>query len=73
MPFGPSLCLRCCSLRSGDKLARPRPLIIARTAIGIDGTNTRIRLGVAHCVELLVDLPDYFRLFTVETRLGFRT
>jgi len=27
----------------------------------IDGTNTRIRLGVAHCVELLVDLPDYFR------------
>ena len=27
----------------------------------IDGTNTRIRLGVAHCAELLVDLPDYFR------------
>jgi Putative MetA-pathway of phenol degradation len=27
----------------------------------IDGTNTRIRLGVAHCTELLVDLPDYFR------------
>jgi hypothetical protein len=26
----------------------------------IDGTNTRIRLGVAHCIELLVDLPDYF-------------
>jgi Putative MetA-pathway of phenol degradation len=26
----------------------------------IDGTNTRIRLGVAHCAELLVDLPDYF-------------
>jgi hypothetical protein len=27
----------------------------------IDGTNTRIRLGIAHCTELLVDLPDYFR------------
>jgi hypothetical protein len=27
----------------------------------IDGTNTRIRLGVAHCIELLADLPDYFR------------
>src|ERR1700758_4716087 len=27
----------------------------------IDGTNTRIRLGVARCTELLVDLPDYFR------------
>src|SRR6202035_4986848 len=26
----------------------------------IDGTNSRIRLGVAHCTELLVDLPDYF-------------
>ena len=33
------------------------------TALGvsrrIDGTNTRIRVGVAHCTELLVDLPDY--------------
>jgi hypothetical protein len=27
----------------------------------IDGTNTRIRLGVARCIELLADLPDYFR------------
>jgi len=26
----------------------------------IDGTNARIRLGVAHCAELLIDLPDYF-------------
>jgi len=26
----------------------------------IDGTNSRIRLGVAHCTELLVDVPDYF-------------
>jgi len=27
----------------------------------IDGTNTRIRLGGARCIELLADLPDYFR------------
>jgi len=26
----------------------------------IDGTNTRWRLGVANCLELLVDLPTYF-------------
>jgi outer membrane putative beta-barrel porin/alpha-amylase len=26
----------------------------------IDGTNTRWRLGVAPCLELLVDLPTYF-------------
>jgi hypothetical protein len=25
----------------------------------IDGTNTRLRLGVAPCLELLVDLPNY--------------
>ena len=27
---------------------------------GIDGTNSRWRLGVAPCLELLVDLPTYF-------------
>jgi Putative MetA-pathway of phenol degradation len=27
----------------------------------IDGTNTRIRLGAARCIELLADLPNYFR------------
>ena len=25
----------------------------------IDGTNSRLRLGVAPCLELLVDLPNY--------------
>lgn len=25
----------------------------------VDGTNTRLRLGVAPCLELLVDLPNY--------------
>ena len=33
----------------------------ARDGTGVlDGTNTRLRLGVAPCVELLVDLPTYF-------------
>jgi hypothetical protein len=27
----------------------------------VDGTNTRLRLGVAHCTEVLLDLPNYFR------------
>jgi hypothetical protein len=25
-----------------------------------DGTNTRVRLGIAHCTEFLVDIPTYF-------------
>lgn len=26
----------------------------------LDGTNTRFRLGIAHCSEFLIDLPNYF-------------
>jgi hypothetical protein len=26
---------------------------------GLDGTNSRLRLGVAHCTEFLIDLPNY--------------
>jgi hypothetical protein len=26
----------------------------------LTGTNTRIRLGIAHCTEFLVDVPNYF-------------
>jgi Putative MetA-pathway of phenol degradation len=37
----------------------------------IDGTNTRIRLGVAHCIELLADLPDYFRSVRGRGPTGF--
>jgi len=37
----------------------------------IDGTNTRIRLGVAHCIELLVDLPDYFHFVRGRGPTGF--
>jgi hypothetical protein len=32
----------------------------------IDGTNTRIRLGIGNRAELLVDLPDYFIPLTLE-------
>ncbi len=35
-------------------------LTARRASRSIDGTNSRIRLGVAHCIELLADLPDYF-------------
>jgi hypothetical protein len=56
-----------------------------RGSRSIDGTNTRIRLGVAHCTELLVDLPDYFHslhdggplpggvVFSATAGLGFPT
>jgi hypothetical protein len=36
-------------------------LTARRASRSIDGTDTRIRLGVARCIELLADLPDYFR------------
>src|SRR5215472_5618856 len=26
----------------------------------LNGTNTRLRLGVAHCTEFLIDVPTYF-------------
>jgi hypothetical protein len=37
----------------------------------LDGTNTRLRLGVAHCTEVLVDLPDYTRGVQGPGRAGF--
>ena len=36
-------------------------LTARRASRSVDGTNTRMRLGVARCTELLVDLPDYIR------------
>jgi hypothetical protein len=30
----------------------------------VDGTNTRLRLGVAHCTEFLIDVPGYFDSFS---------
>jgi hypothetical protein len=37
----------------------------------IDGTNSRLRLGVAHCLEVLVDLPDYTRTWNGAEPSGF--
>jgi hypothetical protein len=36
----------------------------------IDGTNTRLRLGVAPCLEVLVDLPAYFANLQGRDNLG---
>jgi Putative MetA-pathway of phenol degradation len=36
-----------------------------------DGTNSRWRLGVAPCFEVLVDLPDYFTAFDGGAASGF--
>src|SRR5580692_6668282 len=37
----------------------------------IDGTNTRWRLGIASCLELLVDLPTYFTTVRGSGSSGF--
>jgi Putative MetA-pathway of phenol degradation len=37
----------------------------------IDGTNSRVRLGLAPCLELLVDLPIYFANINTPGRSGF--
>src|SRR5260370_9648502 len=37
----------------------------------IDGTNTRWRLGVAPCLELLLDLPTYFANIRAPGSSGF--
>ncbi|MGZ3292348.1 MAG: transporter [Xanthobacteraceae bacterium] len=37
----------------------------------LDGTNTRLRLGVAPCLELLVDLPSYFAAARGPASSGF--
>ncbi len=38
---------------------------------GIDGTNSRWRLGVAPCLEFLVDLPSYFAIAPGNKASGF--
>jgi hypothetical protein len=37
----------------------------------LDATNTRLRLGVAHCTEFLLDLPSYFGVLNGSQRSGF--
>jgi hypothetical protein len=40
-------------------------------ATTIDGTNTRLRFGVADCLEFLVDLPTYFATLRGSGKSGF--
>ena len=37
----------------------------------LDGTNSRLRVGLAPCVELLVDLPTYFAAVRGQASSGF--
>ena len=38
-----------------------------------DGTNSRLRLGVAPCLEVLVDVPNYFAVLNGDGQLrGYR-
>jgi hypothetical protein len=37
----------------------------------IDGTNTRVRLGIAPCLEVLVDVPTYFATLSGSAASGF--
>ena len=37
----------------------------------LDATNTRLRLGVAHCLEVLVDVPTYFAVLGGEASSGW--
>lgn len=34
-------------------------LTTGRAFAAVDGTNSRLRFGVAHCLEVLVDIPNY--------------
>src|SRR5580704_10684904 len=37
----------------------------------LDGTNTRLRFGVAQCFEVLVDIPTYFDVLSGHGDTGF--
>lgn len=37
----------------------------------VDGTNTRLRAGIANCLEVLVDVPTYFANLRVPEGSGF--
>jgi Putative MetA-pathway of phenol degradation len=37
----------------------------------LDGTNTRLRLGIAHCTEFLIDVPSYFLSINGSQPYGF--
>ena len=37
----------------------------------LDGTNTRLRFGIAQCLEFLVDVPTYFNVLSGTADTGF--
>ena len=37
----------------------------------LNGTNTRLRLGIAHCTEFLIDVPSYFLALNGSQPSGF--
>jgi hypothetical protein len=41
------------------------------SALALDGTNTRLRLGIAECTEVLVDMPSYSRALRRDGGSGF--
>lgn len=45
--------------------------IVQHGAKTLDGTNTRLRLGIVHCTELLIDLPNYFDSLNGAKASGF--
>jgi Putative MetA-pathway of phenol degradation len=42
-----------------------------QSGTSIDGSNTRLRFGVASCTEILLDLPDYFHALRGPAWAGF--
>jgi Putative MetA-pathway of phenol degradation len=50
---------------NGINLSRPN------NSVAFDGTNTRLRVGVAPCLEVLVDLPTYVTSFGQGVASGF--
>jgi len=46
-------------------------LAARHTANSLDGTNTRLRLGIAQCTEFLIDVPNYFLAINGSAPTGF--
>jgi hypothetical protein len=44
---------------------------VRRGSDALAGTNTRLRLGVAHCTEFVLDVPDYVAAFNGPEASGF--
>ena len=44
---------------------------VRQDATVLDGPNSRLRIGVAQCIEVLFDLPDYFHSLRGRTTAGY--